>query len=532
MSTLSLQSSTVKGYAERGGLVYVFTAGGVDLYRPDLRGWTRIGFAALTNVTCGAVNEVGAWLGTSDRGVWFVTDLDGDSTPRLVNIYRETGAGSVVPILSDNVLGMCGDGSRLLVISDAGADYFPAPGVPWTYALTGMPGACAMNATKIAYAVTAALHVRNNPTANWTTTGTTVLTTTSTPAIASNTVNALAYGTDLFAATGAGLSVYDGTDVSTFVSGTAILGCWPTATATQAAGQVAYNTAAAVKIFDIAAGTEIENLTSTATRAWIDDSIEALVYGNALQQYTTALFASPGPDVVGVRRDWSLYLEVTDTLHGLLASTIGLKVDGVTVTPTVTTPSDFNADFSADFGGSRHIVTFTPASASGYRQRHTIALTATDAAGNAIAYSWSFTTATEASAAASSYAPPNVVVMKDLSLAASEAEETYAAVAVNWADEISHPLIVTEAQATAVGTAKVKAGIYHRHVRQLRLLKTDSNGANTCDLQQGDIIAFTASALSEMAKKAEVLSVQRAIDNGLEDSEEYAVTVAYYDLYS
>lgn len=521
MSTLATQSTTMKGMDAYAGEVYLFSAAGVDIYRPSVAGWTRRAFAALTNVTCGAVNDVGVWLGTSDRGVWFLPHgVFDDASRKLVNLYREAGQGSQIAVLDDEIKGLAGMGQRLLVITAAGADYFPSPASSWTYALTGMTGPCALNATKIAYAVAAALHVRDNPTADWTTSGTTVLTTASTPALSSNTVRALRYGTDLFVATAAGLNIYDNTDVTTIAAATDVLCVWPKSTATQAAGIVAYGTGAAAKIYNISGSAELDSIANATETIWVDDLAEALVYDNNLEAYTQVTAISPGPDVAGVRRDWSVYCEVSDSLHTVNNTTLDITVNGAAVTPTVT-----------DLGSGVYAVTFTPASASGYRQRVTIALTGADNAGNAMSHTWSFTTATQANAEPSRNASPNVVVIKNLSLAAIDAEESYGGVNVNWNEEISSALIVSEAQAQAVGTVAVEAAVYHRHVRTLRVLATDSNNDATLALRQGDIITFTCSPLSESVKKAEVLAVQRSVENNLDGAQEYTLLVAYYEAY-
>lgn len=533
MSALPVQSTTMKGMATHAGDVYLFSASGVDRYRPSIAGWTRVGFAALKNVTCGAVNDVGVWLGTSDRGVWFMPSPIGDGTSTLTNIYRETGQGTQITVLDDEIKGMCALGQRLLVITAAGANYFPSPASSWTYALTGMPGACAMNATKIAYAVAAALHVRNNPTANWTTSGTTVLTTASSPAIASNTIRDLKYGTDLFVATAAGLNIYDNTDVTTIAAATNITCCWPKSTATQATGIVAYGTAAAAKLYNIAGSAELDSISNATEAVWVDDLAEALVYDNNLEAYTQVTAISPGADVAGVRRAWTLYFEIADSLHGLDAETLAVTVNGAGVTETITElASPFSSGFSSGFAFGSLAVSYTPGSPSGYRERVTVTIACTDGAGNAISHTFSFTTATQANTEPTRNAPPNVVVIKDLSLAASAAEESYAGVNVNWSEEISAALIVSEAQAQAVGTVVVENAVYHRHVRTLRVLATDANGDASLALKQGNVITFTCSALGESVKKAEVLAVQRNVDETLDGCQEYTLLVGYYEAYA
>ena len=123
--------------------------------------------------------------------------------------------------------------------------------------------------------------------------------------------------------------------------------------------------------------------------------------------------------------------------------------------------------------------------------------------------------------------PPYVVVVKDISLSADESDENHGGIEVIWLDDITHPLIVTEDQAEAVGKVAVDGNTYHQHVRTLQVLRTDESDDIVSGLQEGDLITFTASALSETAQKGEVLAIRQTID--VDDDVVYQLVVQYYE---
>lgn len=222
---------------------------------------------------------------------------------------------------------------------------------------------------------------------------------------------------------------------------------------------------------------------------------------------------APANNSVDVRRDWSLTVDVTDAA-GIDSGTVVLSVNGSTVTPTVTSITD----------GYR--VEYIPASASSYSERITATISADVTGGITETSTWRFTI-TAGAISATAAAPPNVVVLRDISLAINEADETIDTVNVVWLDSITHPLIVTEEQAEAVGTVQVDGNTYHRHRRTILVDATDANSDAVAELQEGDLIAFTASALSETAQKAVVLAIKQQITQA--EGVQYNILIEYYE---
>lgn len=526
MSALSLQSSTVKNFDTWGGFVYVFSANGVDVYLPSLLGWSRVAFSALANVTCGAVNDNGLWLGTSDAGVWFVPHGSGNLTRQLENYYAETGADQVLQ--SNNVQGMAATGTALLICTDTGAEFAPAIGANYVYDDSNGCTAAAINGSKIAYAINSGIHVLNHPTADWDSGDVTALTAASSPALSSNTVNDLRYGTDLFIATGAGVDVYDNAGITTIGSGS-INTVWPSSSATQSAGYLGYGNGSNAIILDISAGAVLETHSGATTTMWLADTCESAIYNNDLELHAYINNLSPFSDARGVTRDWTLYFEAADTLFEIDGSGVAVKVNGVTVSATVTSfGSGFNSGFSSGFGSGIYKVTYDPASASGYRQKITVEITLTNNAGLSYVETFTFQTETNVAAAPSVSLPPDVLVVKDLSLTSDQAEDAEGTIYVNYGDEIRSALIVTEEQAQKVGTVEIEKQTYHRFVRTVRVKKNDSGSNNTRDINKGDLVTITATAIGMTSKKCEVLAKQREI----RDDVEFTMIVAYYEVFS
>ncbi len=223
--------------------------------------------------------------------------------------------------------------------------------------------------------------------------------------------------------------------------------------------------------------------------------------------------AAPGSNTVDVRRDWSLTADVIDTTYGV-DSGVAVKVNGSSVTVTETSITD----------GRR--VEYIPGSPSGYGERVTIEITATPTGQSAETVSWRFTIATGQVSATSS-PPPDVVVIRDIDLDAEDADETLDGVNIVWLEDITHPLIVTEDQAEAVGTVAVDGNTYHKHLRSIQVDRLDANSDSVAALQEGDLIAFTATARGETAQKAEVLAIRQTIDQ--DDDVIYQLLVQYYE---
>jgi len=222
---------------------------------------------------------------------------------------------------------------------------------------------------------------------------------------------------------------------------------------------------------------------------------------------------APATNAVAVRRDWSTTVDVIDTVNGVDSSVI-LKINGSAVTVTET----------AITNGRR--IEYTPGASSSYGERITAEITATPTGQAAETISWRWTITT-GQITATSAPPPYVAVVKDIGLTADEADETHSGVNVIWLDDITHPLIVTEDQAQAVGTVAVNDNTYHKHRRSLRVLRTDDNADVVAALQEGDLITFTASAIAETAQKAQVLATRQSISR--DDDVVYDLLVEYYE---
>jgi len=222
---------------------------------------------------------------------------------------------------------------------------------------------------------------------------------------------------------------------------------------------------------------------------------------------------APAANSIDVRRDWSLTVDVIDTVNGVDAG-VTLAIDGTSVTVTETAITD----------GRR--IEYTPGSSSSYGARITATITATPTGQSAEAITWRWTI-TAGVIEATSSPPPYVVVLRDISLTADEADETHETIPVIWLDDITHPLIVDEDQAEAVGGVAVNDNTYHKHRRKLRVLRTDDNADQVAALQEGDLIAFTVSALDETAQKAQVLAIRQSIDQ--QDDVIYDLLVEYYE---
>jgi hypothetical protein len=520
---MDYQGTAVKALCERDGLLYLIGNAGVNIYRRS--DWQSIAWAVVAGVVGGAVNDNGLYLATA-TGVWKLPHgVLGASTSQLELAYSATTARA---LQSATVLGVSAVGTALLAVTDAGVDYLPTPLTIYHYPVVSLPGACAIWGSKIAYAVASGMHVLTAPTADWDAADATVITTSSSPAILSNTVQVLATGADLFIGTPSGVSIYDNTDVvdlTTTELGTVVevKALWPTSAAAQAAGWIAYGTndGAAGGLFGVLAlsGSPTNETTTSGdvvAAVWLDDALTDAIIDDTLESYRLVAEISPAANAGSVRRDWTLYAEITDALGGIETDTVTLTVNGTSQTPTVSAVTDGFA------------VTYTPAGNSGYGERVTIVLAGTDSDGNTVSRAWVFTTASAPALTASDAAPPNVVCLRDIDLATAESDEIVDGVNVVWLDTHASPLIVTEAQAREVGRVKIDETAYHRHRVGVRVLATDSGGLQTRDLRPGSIATITCAALGMDAQKCEILAAQRTIDDSDEDIS-FDLQAAYYE---
>ncbi|APG24111.1 hypothetical protein [Syntrophotalea acetylenica] len=248
---------------------------------------------------------------------------------------------------------------------------------------------------------------------------------------------------------------------------------------------------------------------------WVDDALTSVIYNNTHERYRMVAQISPGANAIAVRRDWTFYAEITDALGGIQAGTVALTINGQAVTPTT----------SAITNG--YAVAYTPGSSSGYAERVAIELSGTDADGNTVSRIWSFVAATAPGATVTDSTPPNVVCTRDIGLSTAEADEQVGGVNVIWLEDIAGPLVVTDAQAVAVGTLAIDEVTYHRHIRTMTVMPADANGLPTRDLRTGQVVTMTCPAIGMTAQKCEVLAIQRKIDD--QDDITFTLQIAYYE---
>ena len=165
---LTLLGSPVKKIIGYGANLYHFTVAGVDVHRQS--DGVRLAWAALANVTCGAVNDNGVYLGTTAAGVYLLphsaVTTGGDQAGALVQTYT---TGSSPSLQSNQVNGMAGRGTALLITGPAGADYLPTAATVYRYVDAGGCGGGALAADRLAYSVTSGMHyLRSLPAADWT----------------------------------------------------------------------------------------------------------------------------------------------------------------------------------------------------------------------------------------------------------------------------------------------------------------------------------------------------------------------------
>ena len=501
---------------------HAFVEWGVVIY--DLH-WRELSRARLGNVTCGTVNDVAVWLGTSTAGVYRLPlNTINDATDDLVQIYH-TGSGT--PLASMAVQCIAGVDAHLLVGTDVGIDFIDSPGTVYSYTDANGVDACAINSTQIAYAPGGGnLHVLNHPTADWVTGDATVLTTASTPAIVSNTVQALAWGTDLFIGTAAGVSAYDGTNVTNYTVsaiGTVVdvKAVHPASDATDTAGLFAYATSngsdgGRFGIYDMTGSTNLDTVSGDATSAWVADDVSTAVYNDTLAEYAYVRAVSPGHKALRADRAGSIYAEVVDTLDGIASGSVELKINDQAVAETITAITD---GYKIEFDYT-----------AGYNSRVKIGITATDNSAdlNPISFESWFTTELAPEFTVTPVTPPNIEAVREISLTASEADELIGSVYVVWGDERASRLIITDAQAEAVGWAALDETTFHRTIHTVKVKEQDDSGTpvRTGQLQKGDTVAITCTALSLSSTDCEVLAVQRS--ETLADGLEYTLVLAEY----
>ncbi len=330
--------------------------------------------------------------------------------------------------------------------------------------------------------------------------------------------NVINYETEnMFVGSNSGITVYDANDYRTDIitplgSVLDIKSLYPTSS-----GLLAYGTSNGAAggrfgILDLATSTNLVTESGDTLAVYTSEDSNSAIADDTLLQYGAVRDIVPAAGAIGVSRCWTLYAVVTDTVNGIATDSVVLKINGTTVSPTVTAITD---GYRVDYSGS-----------SSYTQPVTALLTATDGDSNPISRSWSWQTEA-VTVQDTSAAPPNVVCIRDLSLAAGEYDELVDSVGVIWLPDHVSPLIVTEAQASEVGRVLIDGVTYHRHLRSIDVAATDADDNDTADLQEGNIITLSCAALSMTSQKCEVLAIQRRFNDA--DGERFVLTVAYYE---
>lgn len=342
---------------------------------------------------------------------------------------------------------------------------------------------------------------------------------------ASAAITAVAFAGDVFFGTDLGIFSYDGSATTNHTSLIGTVKCvkavWPEPGATASSGFVAYGTSDGsnngefgILGFDGAPANR-KTESGDVDKCWLNKNANEAIRDITLERYRLVADISPGPNAIAVRRDWSLYAEVTDALGGIQAGSVALTVNGVSVTPSTGAIPDGYA------------VAYIPGSPSGYAERVTVELSGLDADGNTVCKTWSFVTAAVPSATVTDSKPPNVICTRDIGLSEDEADEVKDGVPVIWLEDIAGPLIVTDAQAKARGTVAIDEVTYHRHIRKMNVKPTDANGLQTRDLRKGQVITMTCRAIGMTAQKCEVLAAQRKLDD--KDELTFDLQIAYYE---
>jgi len=297
-------------------------------------------------------------------------------------------------------------------------------------------------------------------------------------------------------------------------------GVWPQSTATDTTGKVAIGVSddadgGRCEIYSIDNDTAYFGNAGDTERLFMSDDFHSLICAETLTRIGSIDYRQPQPGARGVRRDWTLYAEVTDILDGIASAT--LKINSQTVSHDESAISDGLA------------VTFTPGTQSGYGAKVTAELTVVDGDDDTLVYSWSWTTELPPALDKSYSTPPNVICVRDIGLTAAEADETVNSTNVVWIDDMVSPLIVSDAQAESVGAVIIDNLTWHRHLSTVRVLPLDDAAFESVDLQRGDIVTITATALGMTSQKCEVLGVQHTASRSDDEDLSSVLTVAWYE---
>lgn len=299
---------------------------------------------------------------------------------------------------------------------------------------------------------------------------------------------------------------------------------YPSATATQTTGTIAICTSDGLDggryvVRDLVTQTNLRAVSGDRDVCWVCDRLCYGIYDNILEYFTSFLIHSPRKDQRNVRKDWSFYGELTESIGTIDESSIVLKINGSTVTHSSTAITN------------GYKITYTPASASNYATPVKADISADILlTGETFRYVWRWLTEDPPELTINYVAPPNVVCLRDISLSATEREDVYNSVNIIWKPEIRSKLVVSESQAQALGTKAIDETTYHRHIRTIRVKDIDDVDVATRTLQEGNIITITASSIGDTARKVQILSKQRVVQkDGNDNRIEYNLIVAHYE---
>lgn len=161
------RSSNIKKIVEYGDKLYYFSDAGLDVI--SLANKVSVAYATLANVTCGAVNDNGVYLGTTAAGVYFVSHanvLPGGNITASLAVKFST---STTPAIPSNVINdMDGAGIALLLGTGAGASYLPTEAYVYSCAVTGGSKKVAISNGYVSWEKSNVAYVVPTPTSNWT----------------------------------------------------------------------------------------------------------------------------------------------------------------------------------------------------------------------------------------------------------------------------------------------------------------------------------------------------------------------------
>lgn len=509
---LTTQSSTIHNilHDTASDRLVIISAGGVDIYSKS--SWRRVAWVGLANVTCGCLNNAGIYIGTSDRGVLRLpVDVQDCANGDLVPVFD--GSDSVD--LGTSIDAMYGAGNALSVIAAGTLFYLPNIATVYSYSAV-TPLLCAINDSYIVWADATSVYLSAIPTGDWATSDATFSDVANRLQIESNTNNLQICHT-------AGLRILDCATPGTSTNFDTDLGAVAACHGSFRAGKMlAYAVAdgngggrfGVLDITDPANPVSVITVNGDVSACWISDDLSTAAYDMTLDLYHLVENISPPAGGQSVRRDWTAYAEITDTIGGIQSGTITMTINGQPGSPTVTPITDGYA------------VSYVPGSKSGYAERVKIVLTATDTAGNTVSKSWWFVTEPVPAASVTDLTPPNRVCVRDVGMAAADADEFVNNIGVVWLDDIASPLIVTDVQARLVGKVAIDGTTFNEWRLSAIFLPIDGDGLTTRSLRQRETVCLTVPALGLLDQPCELLAKQRIFRLGLT---RYRLMLAFYE---